>query len=67
VIPIPPARDRLDRPAEEQTPSGHLSSHSSFMRQLLSERASSSFSGSSIRMMSAPRPVSTPPVEVANR
>jgi hypothetical protein len=37
------------------------------MRQLLPERASSSFSGSSIRMMSAPRPVSTPPVEVANR
>jgi hypothetical protein len=25
------------------------------------------FSGSSIRMMSAPRPVSTPPVEVASR
>jgi len=32
-----------------------------------SESASSGFSGSSIRMMSAPRPVSTPPLEVARR
>ena len=32
-----------------------------------SESASSGFSGSSIRMMSAPRPVSTPPFEVASR
>jgi hypothetical protein len=34
---------------------------------IYSEGASSGFSGSSITMMSAPRPVSTPPVEVASR
>ena len=35
--------------------------------RLLSDKASSAFCGSSMIIMSAPRPVSTPPTEVASR
>src|SRR5258706_6292663 len=44
-----------------------LSYHSFTDRRRVSERASSAFSGSSMIMISAPRPVSTPPIEVESR
>jgi hypothetical protein len=43
------------------------SNHSLAARRWESDKASSGFNGSSMMMMSAPHPVSTPPTEVASR
>jgi hypothetical protein len=57
------ARALVVEPAVERV----LRYHSLQACRSVLDSASSGFSGSSIAMMSVPRPVSTPPVEVASR